>query len=121
MKRLYQLLAAAVVTLALPVAVGQPAQAAMVCQVGFTGPNSQNMCVSTETYQCSVTNTNTVTITNSSSQIVASGIVTVSGNGSGGSATSGSVTNSDGTTFSVTITNSSSGNNQEPAVCTATV
>lgn len=120
MKRLYQLLAVAVVALLVPIAASQSASAAVTCGVGYTGPDSQNMCTSVETYRCSVTNQNTVTITNSNNQTVASGSVTVSGNGSGGSSTSGSVTNTNGTTFSVTITNSNP-DSEEPGVCTATV
>lgn len=120
MKRVYQMLAAVVVALLVPVMTATPSYAAVTCDVGYTGPDSQNMCTSTETYRCTVTNTNTVEITNTNSQVVASGAVNVSGNGSGGSATSGSVTNTNGTTFSVTITNT---NPQSPdtGVCTATV
>lgn len=120
MKRLYQLLAVAVVAILVPIATSATARAAFTCGVGFTGPNSQNICTSVETYQCTVNNQNTVTITNSNNQTVASGSVSVSGNGSGGSSTSGSVTNTNGTTFSVTITNSNP-ESEEPGVCTATV
>lgn len=120
MKRVYQLLAAVVVAFLVPVLTATPSYAAVTCDVGYTGPDSQNMCTSTETYKCTVTNTNTVEITNKNSQVVASGSVTVSGNGSGGSAASGSVTNTNGTTFSVTITNADP-QAEEPGVCTATV
>lgn len=120
MKRLYQLLAVAAVAILVPIAASMPASAVNTCEVGFTGPNSQNMCTSVETYSCSVTNQNNVTITNSSNQTVASGAVTVSGNGAGGNGTSGSVTNTDGTTFTVVITNSNP-TSQDPGVCTATV
>lgn len=119
MKRIYQIVAV-VVALLIPAAVGTPASAAVVCDVGYTGPDSQNLCTSTETYQCTVTNTNTVSITNANNQTVASGTVTVSGNGTGGNSASGSVTNTNGTTFSVTITNSDP-LGQAPSVCTATV
>ncbi|MGH7218692.1 MAG: hypothetical protein ACREGE_04600 [Candidatus Microsaccharimonas sp.] len=120
MKRLYQLLVGAAVAILVPMAASVPASAANTCEVGFTGPNSQNMCTSVETYSCSVTNQNNVIITNSSNQQVASGSVTVSGNGAGGNGTSGSVTNTDGTTFSVTITNSNP-TTQGSGTCTATV
>lgn len=120
MKRLYQMLAAVGVALLVPFMAATPSYAAVTCDVGYTGPDSQNMCTSTETYRCTVTNTNTVEITNTNSQVVASGSVNVSGNGSGGSATSGSVTNTNGTTFSVTITNSTP-QNPDAGVCTATV
>ncbi len=120
MKRVYQLLAVVVVAFLVPALTATPSYAAVTCDVGYTGPDSQNMCTSTETYQCTVTNTNTVEITNTNSQVVASGSVTVSGNGSGGSSASGSVTNTNGTTFSVTITNANP-EEEEPGVCTATV
>lgn len=120
MKRWYQLVAVAVVALLVPIAASMPAGAASTCEIGYTGPDSQNMCTSVETYRCSVTNENSVTITNTNNQTVASGSVAVSGNGSGGSSTSGSVTNTSGTTFRVTITNSAP-NSNEPGVCTASV
>lgn len=120
MKRLSQLVAAVVVAFLVPVMAPAPSFAAVTCDVGFTGPDSNNMCTSVETYQCTVTNTNTVEITNTNNQVVASGSVTVSGNGSGGSSTSGSVTNTNGTTFSITITNTNP-EGEEPGVCTATV
>lgn len=119
MKRLYQLVAMAGIIALMPLAGSVPAHAAATCDVGFTGPNSQNMCMSIETYQCAVTNENIVTISNANNQTVASGQVTVSGNGSAGGASSGSVTNQNGTTFSVTITNAAA--DDEPGVCTATV
>lgn len=86
-----------------------PAMAASAtkCDIGFTGPDSHNMCTSVTKYTCQVTNTNTVTITNDNNQEVASGAVTTSGNTSGGQAVSGTVTNTNGTTFQVTVTNSS--------------
>jgi len=120
MKRLGQLVAAVVVAFLVPMAIATPSYAAVTCDVGFTGPDSNNMCTSVERYQCTVTNTNTVEITNTNNQVVASGSVAVSGNGSGGSSTSGSVTNTNGTTFSVSITNSNP-EAEEPGVCTASV
>lgn len=111
MKRLLKVMA---VGLALSlVAMGAPvsAQAADVsCEIGFTGPDSQNMCTSTETYACTVTNENEVTIVDETDQVVASGTATTGGNTTGGSSSSGSVTNENGSTFVVTITN---GNPQE--------
>src|SRR5690606_8569650 len=88
-----------------PLAASMPAAAAPVCEVGYTGPDSQNMCTSEVVYQCSVTNNNDVTIVNTNTQEATSGQVANSGNQSGGNATSGTVTNSNGTTFNVTITN----------------
>ncbi len=103
-----------------PLLAGAPVAAQATCGVGFTGPDSNNMCTSTTTYQCTVNNTNTVTITNDTNQVVASGTVTTSGDTSGGSTTSGSVTNSSGTTFSVTINNAI--NDGDPlSTCVATV
>jgi len=105
MKRVYQLIAAVVVTLLVPVATGAQTFAASTCAIGFTGPDSQNMCTSVQTYACTVNNDNTVTITDSNNQTAASGAVS-------GGGTSGSVSNSSGTTFTVSITN---------RTCTATV
>jgi len=120
MKRLSQLLAAVVMAILVPLGIGGSASAASTCGVGFTGPDSQNMCTSVDSYRCSVTNTNTVDIVNSTEQSVFSGAVSVSGNTTGGGSTSGSATNTSGTTFSVTIINSTS---EDPAdsTCTAAV
>ena len=118
MKRIYQLLAAAVVALLVPIVASVPASAVATCDIGYTGPDSNNLCTSVETYKCTVTNTNTVEIKNTTDQVVASGQVSTSGNTTGGNATSGSVTNTSGTTFSVTITNSAP---ESPGVCMATV
>lgn len=116
MKRLYQLIAAAVVIFLVPLVVSAPTHAVSTCDVGFTGPDSQNMCTSVETYSCTVTNQNEVAITNSNNQTVASGAVSGAGSTSGGGSISGSVSNSNGTTFTVNITNQ-----DEVGVCTATV
>lgn len=90
------------------------------CDIGFTGPDSNNMCTSTTTYSCEVTSTNTVTITNQTTQEATSGTVTVTGNTTGGSGASGTVTNTSGTTFTVTITNPNP-QAEQPGVCTASV
>lgn len=121
MKRLYQLLAAIVVALLIPVATSAPTFAAATCDIGFTGPNSQNMCTSIETYQCTVNNENKVTITNSGNQTVASGSVTVSGNGTGGGSFSGSAGNNNNATFTVTIKNDAGGVGQGTCSTTVTV
>jgi len=120
MKKLMKLMVVAAIALS-PFMIGVPAsaqQAGFTCEVGFTGPDSQNMCTSTTSYSCEVTNTNTVTITNQTTQEATSGTVTVSGNTTGGSGSSGTVTNDSGTTFSVVITNPSP-QSEEPGVCTA--
>jgi hypothetical protein len=116
MKKLLKVFAVAVLTL-IPFAMSSSASAA-TCSIGYTGPDSNNLCTSVTQYTCNVTNTNTVTITNDNNQVVASGTVSTSGNGQGGSSTSGSVTNNNGTTFSVTITNPAE---NTPGVCSATV
>lgn len=94
---------------------GSSVMAEQKCDVGFTGPDSNNMCVSQTTYKCTVANNNDVTITNENNQTVASGSVGNTGNTTGGSATSGTVSNSNGSTFNVTITN------QADKICTATL
>ena len=116
MKRIVKLMAVAFALLPLLVGASVSAQQA-TCSVGYTGPDSHNMCTSTTRYECTVTNTNDVTITNSNNQTVASGTVTTSGNTTGGTSTSGTVTNTNGSTFNVTITNS---NPNTTGVCTAT-
>lgn len=118
MKRLYQLVAAVVVAFLVPVLASAPTYAASTCDIGFTGPDSKNMCTSVEKYSCEVQNENNVTIKNSNDQTVASGTVSVNDNNSGGSSASGSVSNSSGTNFSVTITNAGEG---EAGICSASV
>lgn len=118
MTRIY--LVSIAVTLLGTVAVSAPALAAFTCEVGFTGPNSQNMCESVTEYQCSVDNENIVIIDSSTNQVAYSGSATVGNNGSGGNASSGSVTNDSGTTFTVTVTNGG-GEQQSPATCLASV
>ncbi len=117
-KLLRKVFAVAVLTLS-PFLIGASASAA-TCEIGYTGPNSQNQCTSTTNYSCTVTNTNTVTISNGNNQVVESGTVTNSGNTTGGNGTSGTVTNSNGTVFSVVITNPDP-ESETPGVCTATV
>lgn len=120
MKKLLKLMAVAVLALA-PLMVGAPVAAQRAtCEVGFTGPNSENMCTSLTQYTCEVNSENNVTITSSNEQDGASGDVTVSGNTTGGNGVSGTVTNENGTTFNVTITNPAP-NSEEPGTCVATV
>ena len=104
MKKLLKVLAVAVFALT-PLILSSSASAQAVCDIGYTGPNSQNLCTSVTEYSCSVTNTNMVKIVNSNNEVVASGTVGNSGNAQGGNAASGSVTNTNGATFSVTIVN----------------
>lgn len=104
MKKLSQILAVGVITF-IPLAVSSTAFAAGTCAVGFTGPDSDNQCVSTTTYACTVVNSTTVSVTNENLQIAVTGNASDTGNTTAGSSSSGSVTNSNGTTFSATVTN----------------
>lgn len=104
MKKLLKVLAVAIFAVT-PFIISSSASAQSVCEIGYTGPDSKNLCTSITDYTCKVTNTNNVDIRNENDQSVASGTVSNSGNTQGGKSTSGSVTNSNGTTFSVTITN----------------
>lgn len=105
MKRLSRLFTAAVIALT-PFAVGGTAFAAGTCQIGYTGPDSNNNCTLTSTYTCTVKNKTDFDIVNDSNQRVASGTASSTGNTSGGGATSGSASNSNGTNFNVSIDNS---------------
>ena len=112
MKKLSFLLA----TFSLAVATltgGATAFAGSTCDIGFTGPDSKNICTATTTYTCKVTNNNKIDFYNENEQVAASGDATVSGNTSGGTAMTGTATNSNGTTFNATVTNGD--------VCTAVV
>lgn len=83
-----------------PLAVVSAAGAAeATCEVGFTGPDTNNMCVSTETYACEVENDTTVNIINTNTQVAISGDV------SGDGTQTGSATNDNDVTFNVTVTN----------------
>lgn len=113
MKKLQQTLVVGALLIA-PFAISQPASAA-TCEVGFTGPNSDNLCVSEATYTCKINSDNYITVVNNNKQTVASGSATVGGNGDGGSAQSGSVTNENGVTFDFSITNPGEG--EEGSVC----
>jgi len=104
MKKLLKVLAVAIFAFT-PFIISSSALAKSVCEIGYTGPDSQNLCKSTTKYSCEVTNENKVKIKNDNNQVVASGTVSNGDNNQGGNATSGSVTNENGTTFSVTITN----------------
>jgi membrane-bound inhibitor of C-type lysozyme len=104
MKKLKQTLVAGAL-LAMPVIASTTAGAASTCQIGYTGPNSNNLCTSTTTYQCEVVNDTTVKVTNDNTQISVSGSATNGGNTNGGNAQTGSATNSNGTTFTATVVN----------------
>lgn len=105
MKRISRLLAAVVIALAPVIFSSSTFAQAFTCQVGFTGPDTNNMCISTVSFNCDVENENDVIITNTNTQEVSTGTVT---NGQ-----SGTVTNNNGATFTVTITNG------DGRICTA--
>lgn len=104
MKRLSRILLAAGVAL-MPFAAGGSAFAASTCQVGYTGPDSNNKCTLTSTYTCKITNNNDFEVTNQNDQTSISGTAKSTGNTSSGGAISGSATNSNGTTVNVTLSN----------------
>lgn len=81
------------------------AHAEATCDIGFTGPDSKNICTSETKFTCEIENNNTIVFKNENGQTAATGNATVSGNGEGGNATSGSATNENGATFTGTITN----------------
>ncbi|MBC7943195.1 hypothetical protein H7X68_01710 [Candidatus Saccharibacteria bacterium] len=114
MKKLSQILAVGVITL-MPLAIGGNAFAAGVCDIGFTGPDSNNQCISTTEFECTVVNDTTVSVTNENIQIAVSGDAGSTGNTSAGSASTGSATNSNGTTFNATVTNATE---SSPGICT---
>lgn len=107
MKQLFKAVAVTAAAFFIPMTVSMPVSAASTCGIGYTGPDSQNMCTSEVKYECSVKNNNDVTIVNTTTQESISGHVTNSGNQNGGNSTSGTVTNSNGATFNVTIMNGS--------------
>lgn len=76
------------------------------CSISDTGPDSTNTCVIKEDFECEVENDNKFTVINKNNQEAISGDATVKDNTDGGSATSGSATNSNGTVIEVSIDNS---------------
>ena len=83
------------------------------CAVGFTGPDSKNICTSETKYSCNLKEDNTIVFLNNNEQVAVSGHATTSSNTSGGSSTTGSATNENGVTYTGTVTNGD--------VCTAAV
>ncbi len=104
MKKLSQILAMAAIFLA-PLVVGNTAFAASTCQVGYTGPDSSNLCTSVTAYTCTATNDNTIAIVTENGQTATSGSVDLTNNNSGGSAGTGNATNNNNVSFNVTVTN----------------
>lgn len=79
----------------------------VTCDIGFTGPDSKNICTSTTEFTCKVINNNNIEFYNGNDQVAVSGDTTVGGNTTGGGATSGTATNANGTSFNWTVTNGS--------------
>lgn len=105
MKKIRQIVVVAVMVLT-PFAIGGSAFAVDgTCQIGYTGPDSKNMCTLKSTYTCKVTNKNDFDVIDSNNQVAGSGSVSSTGNTSVGSATTGQVTNTNGTTFNVSVDN----------------
>ncbi len=73
--------------------------------INNSGNNSGNTVTLQDTTQTTVQNTNNVGVANVNIQLGASGNAKVTGNNSGGSATSGAVMNTSSTTTSVSISN----------------
>lgn len=114
MKKLQQTLML-IALLVAPFAITATPVSAATCQVGFTGPDTNNLCVSEDKYTCEIDNNNNIVVTNSNDQKVASGNATTGGNGDGGAAQSGSVTNDNNVTFDFTIKNAPEG--EEESIC----
>lgn len=106
MKKILKTIVTAVAVL-LPIAFGGASAFATTgtCQIGYTGPDSNNQCTLTSTYTCTVKNNNDFDIKNSNDQLAGSGSVTSTGNTSTGSVSTGSATNSNGTTINVSVQN----------------
>lgn len=105
MKKL-QLIAAAFVVAAATLTAVPSAQAAdFKCENGFTGPDSDNKCVSVAEYECTYNNDTNIIIVNNNDQNGVSGEAEVVDNTSTGGAITGSVTNENGTSFSFEVTN----------------
>lgn len=86
---------------------------AATCAIGFTGPDSRNICTSETTYKCNLTNENKIIFLNDNKQVAISGDATTSGNTAGGSSKTGSATNDNNVTYTGTVTNDN--------ICTAVV
>ncbi|MES2630660.1 MAG: hypothetical protein V4611_01765 [Patescibacteria group bacterium] len=105
-KRLKKIVAVAVLTLTPFIFSGATASAqSFTCEIGYTGPDSNNKCISKTQYSCDIENNTDIVIDVDGEQQATSGNVDNSGNTGTGNATSGTVTNSNGTTFNVVITN----------------
>ncbi|MEP7204638.1 MAG: hypothetical protein ABI716_00395 [Candidatus Saccharibacteria bacterium] len=104
MNKLSQILAVGVMTVT-PFLAGSSASALGSCAIGYTGPDSNNQCISTTSFECTVTNNTDVTIVNDNTQFTVSGNAGTTGNTTAGSTSTGTATNSNGVTFNATVTN----------------
>src|SRR5690606_13479060 len=105
MRKVAHIVAGLTIMVAAPVAMSMTALAAFECEIGFTGPDSQNMCVSEQEYQCDIINDTQVTINNVNDQDAVTGDAEINDNRTGGSATTGSAGNSNQSTFTLRIEN----------------
>jgi hypothetical protein len=108
MKKISQILAIMAILVA-PFAVGSSAFATSTCQIGYTGPNSDNMCISKTNTACTIDNNNNVTIDGNNTQVAWSGNSSSNGNTGSGSATTGTATNGNNQKYNVSVTNGESG------------
>lgn len=113
MKKLLQILAITTMVLSSFVVMDARVYAEAVCEIGFTGPNSENLCVSETTFECSVDNENDIVLINDNEQTTISGDALVEENTEGGTVATGSATNNNNVTFNVTITN----DDEEQQIC----
>lgn len=105
MKKL-SLLGAVLAVLLAPLAFGATSYAAgSTCPVGFTGPDSVNVCTSQTDFTCKVENNNVIVLDNKNVQVATTGSATDGSSTSGGNSTTGSATNANGVTFKTTLTN----------------
>ena len=81
------------------------AASAATCSISNTGPDSNNTCTVNGGTTCSVSNNNTINVSNNNSQTSGSGDADVTGNTTGGSATSGSASNTSSTSVDLGVTN----------------
>jgi hypothetical protein len=120
MKKLSKILAIVAILLA-PFAASTGVGAASTCQIGYTGPDSNNLCTSVTTYECTVNNnTNIATVTNNGQDAISGGVL-VSNNTQSGTGSTGSATNTNGVTFNVTVTNTTGENQNQVCAVVATV
>lgn len=73
--------------------------------ISYTGPNSSNTIDTEISKTLEVQNSNNITITNTNSQTGTSGDATVTNNTTGGSATSGNVSNTNTSKFTINVAN----------------